>query len=76
MMHEFVKRAEITFDDMGINSSGYTFEYNCEEGKLIYFLDSQVPYQRKGEGHLSVSGDWKLEATNPINSIHIYFEEK
>ncbi|WP_133534876.1 DUF7738 domain-containing protein [Tenacibaculum caenipelagi] len=74
-MHEYIKRADTTFDEIGIKSSGYTFRYPCNK-ELIYFLDSPVSYYRKGGGHLYISGDWKLEETNEVKSIHIYYDEK
>ncbi|WP_428740667.1 hypothetical protein [Tenacibaculum sp.] len=74
-MHEYIKRADTTFDEIGIKSSGYTFRYSCNN-ELIYFLDSPVSYHRKGGGHLYISGAWKLEETNEVKSIHIYYDEK
>lgn len=74
-MHEYIKRANTTFDEIGIKSSGYTFKYSCDK-ELLYFLDSPVSYHRKGGGHLYISGDWKLEETNKVKSIHIYYDEE
>ncbi|CAM1348185.1 hypothetical protein TASCI_110013 [Tenacibaculum ascidiaceicola] len=74
-IHEYIKRANTTFDEIGIKSSGYTFKYSCDK-ELLYFLDSPVSYHRKGGGHLYISGDWKLEETNKVKSIHIYYDEE
>ncbi|MFL0102795.1 hypothetical protein V2762_03555 [Tenacibaculum maritimum] len=75
-MHEYVKRAGTSFDAMEITSSGYMLTYPCNNKELVYSLDSPVAYHRKGGGHLYIRGDWKLEDTHTIKSIHIYEKQE
>jgi len=72
-MHEYVNRAKITFNDIGITSNGYTFKYDCNDRDVIYSLDSPVAYHDK-IGYLN--DDWELKKTNEINSIHISYKNK
>ena len=75
-MHEFLDRTNITFDDFEISSSGYLQRYTCKKDTLIYYLESPVYYHRIGGGHMAISGDWKLDETNPIKSFHFYIDNK
>ena len=74
-MHEFVKRAGISFNDFELSDSGYRKEYKCKKDTLIYFIDSKLYRERFGSGHLYTSGDWLLEETNEINYIQIHKKE-
>ncbi len=75
-MHEYVKKAGISFEDFRLSNSGYSKEYICKNDILTYDIDSRLDRERIGSGHLYTSGDWLLENTNQINYIHIYKKEK
>ena len=75
-MHEFLDRTNITFDDFEISSRGYLQRYTCKKDTLIYYLESPVYYHRIGGGHMAISGDWKLDETNPIKYFHFYIDNK
>ncbi len=71
-MQDFIEKSDLTFDEIGITSNGYRLTFPYEGKEFVYFLDSPVSYHRVGGGHLSTSGDWKLDETNEIKSIHLY----
>ena len=75
-MHEYVKRAGLSFDDFWLSGSGYEQQYSCGEDTLIYLLDSELYRERFGSGHLYTSGDWLLGETNEINYIYLYIPKK
>lgn len=71
-MHEYVKKAGISFNDFELSGTGYLKQYTCKKDTLLYDIDSKLYRERIGSGHLYTSGDWLLEKTNEINYIHIY----
>lgn len=67
-MQDFVSRSsKYSFKDFDIDTEGYGYDdVHCS-----YFFYSSVSYERIGNGHLYMRGDWKLNETNPIEAITI-----
>ncbi len=70
LMQDFIKKSnKYKFEDFLIISDGY----NTEEDVCGYYyrFNSPVVFNRIGSGHIALTGEPKLDETNPVNSISV-----
>lgn len=68
---DFIANSEFTLNDFEISNYGYELEYNCSNKKIIYYLNADGIWLRKGVGHLTYKDKPNPKNENPFEMLYI-----